>query len=143
MSGKHILILFHARTKERELKKTSVIGLVKYWREAGYRVTFQFGIKSFIPADIVFVHVDLSVVPNEYLEFAARYPIAINGEIKDIRKTVISENLVKLNDDWQGAVIVKSDLNYAGEPEYLLSYRRHFRHNILTRGLYQSQKETS
>ena len=71
-----------------------------------------------MPADLVLVHVDLSVVPEPYLEFAARYPIVLNGRVRDIRKTAISRYLVRPGDDWGGPVIVKTDLNSGGYPEY-------------------------
>jgi hypothetical protein len=63
------------------------------------------------------VHVDRSVVPDEYLEFASRYPICINGKIKNILKSQISKNLVSRNDNYKGRVVVKTDLNSAGWPE--------------------------
>ncbi len=88
----------------------------------GYKVIFQFGVKNHVAADLVFVHVDLSVVPEKYLEYARNFPAVVNGGIKDIRKSVISENLVTPDDDWSGPVIVKTDLNFAGLPEYLLDY---------------------
>ena len=71
-----------------------------------------------MPADLVLVHVDLSVVPESYLEFAARYPIVLNGRVRDIRKTVTSRYLVQPGDGWDGPVIVKSDLNCGGAAEY-------------------------
>ena len=70
-----------------------------------------------MPADLIIVHVDLSVVPDEYFEFAMQYPIVLNGEVKDIRKSTFSKNLVGIDDPYEGKVIVKSDLNYAGRPE--------------------------
>ena len=73
-----------------------------------------------MPADICFVHVDLSVVPESYLEFAKRYPVAVNAELRDIRKSSFSEHLLAANDSWPGGVIVKTDLNYAGWPEMSL-----------------------
>jgi len=70
-----------------------------------------------VPADLIIVHVDLSVVPDEYLEFARQYPIVLNGKVKDIRKSTFSKHLVTKDDPYKGKVIVKSDLNYAGRPE--------------------------
>ncbi len=71
------------------------------WRKDGHTVKFLFGTGKFVPADICFVHVDLSVAPNQYLEFAIRYPVVINGYIKNILKS----RLVKI---WyQGTVVIK------------------------------------
>jgi hypothetical protein len=89
----------------------------EFWREDGHEVIFLFGVAQFVPADVVIVHVDLSVVPDEYLEFARRYPIALNGEVKDIRKSTYSRLLVKPGDPYEGKVIVKSNFNYAAAPE--------------------------
>jgi len=112
-----IALLFHARDRRRDLTSYTVLHLVPFWREAGYDVRFLFGTREQPVADLIFVHVDLSVVPDEYLELAARYPVAVNGRVKDIRKSTFSQNLVRPGDGWDGPVIVKSDLNSAGRPE--------------------------
>lgn len=101
-----------------------VFHMAPYWREAGLRVTFLFGTRRFVPADLLFLHVNLSVVPDSCLELAARYPAVVNGYAVDIRKSTISESLVRPGDGWDGPVIVKSDLNFGGEPEYLLGGNR-------------------
>jgi hypothetical protein len=72
-----------------------------------------------VPADIVLVHIDLSVVPERYFRFARRYPIVLNGKVKDIRKRRFADVLRK-GDDWDGPVLVKSDLNAGGYPESVL-----------------------
>jgi hypothetical protein len=94
--------------------------LAEFWRQDGNRVHYLFGTRKFVPADILLVHVDLSVVPLEYLEFASRYPIVLNRDVKNIRKSRISTNLVKGGEPYSGKVIVKSDLNYGGSPERIL-----------------------
>jgi hypothetical protein len=86
-------------------------------------VVFLNGVERFVPADVVIVHVDLSVVPDEYLEFARRYPVALNGEVRDIRKSTFSRLRVDRDSDYAGTVIVKSNLNHAGEPERRLGER--------------------
>lgn len=116
-TARHIVVLLHADAAHRTLPSSAVYHFAPYWREAGHRVEFVRGAKRFVPADLAFVHVDLSVVPDEYLALAARYPASVNGRVKDIRKSVTSEILVREGDGWDGPVIVKSDLNYAGEPE--------------------------
>src|SRR5690606_23600626 len=80
-------------------------------------VVVLFGPARYVPADLIVVHVDLSVVPEPYLEFSQRYPIVVNGSIRDIRKSSISRNLVSQNTEYKGPAIVKSDCNYAGMPE--------------------------
>lgn len=117
---KRIVVLFHAGDRYHGPSTYIVDHLAGCWRHDGHAVTYLFGTRRFVPADLIFVHVNLSVVPEEYLEFASRYPIVVNGRIRDIRKSTTSRNLLRPGDSWGGRVIVKSDLNYAGEPEHTL-----------------------
>lgn len=114
---RRIAILFHETDRHRPAQGYIVHLLSEYWREWGHDVRFIYGVRQFEAADLLFVHVDLSVVPEEYLEFASRYAVTINGGVDDICKSRISANIVAANDGWRGPVIVKSDLNYAGVPE--------------------------
>ena len=123
MSPKTIGILFHEKNRRRHLSGYAVTFLAEFWRQDGHRVHYLFGTRKFVPADLILIHVDLSIVPDEYLEFASRYPIALNSGVKDIRKSQISTNLVKQDDVYSGKVIVKTDLNFGGSPEQIL--RRH------------------
>jgi hypothetical protein len=116
----HIVVLFHENERRRNPAGYVIHSLADTWRDRGDRVTYLFGTQTYVPADIVIVHVDLSVVPEPYLEFAAQYPVVLNGSLRDIRKTRISQSLVRLGDVWHGPVIVKSDLNYSGYPEHAL-----------------------
>jgi hypothetical protein len=118
--SKCIVVLFHAGDRHNEPSSYIVDHLARCWREDGHTVTYLFGTRRFVPADLIFVHVNLSVVPDAYLNFASRYPIVVNGRIRDIRKSTMSRNLLGPSDSWDGRVIVKSDLNYAGEPERTL-----------------------
>jgi len=70
-------------------------------------------------ADVVLLHVDRTVVPDEYIEALGRYPVVINGATRDIGKRVISANLVGPYDDYRGPVIVKTNANASGIPERL------------------------
>lgn len=119
LSPKRIAVLFHSLDETADLSTYIVDHLAACWREDGHDVVYLFGTQRFVPADLVLVHVDLSVVPDEYLTFAARYPLVLNGEISNIRKSAISRNLLQPGDQWDGPVIVKSDLNFAGQPEWV------------------------
>lgn len=114
-----IAILLHELDNEQTLNFSIIKFFAKYWEEDGHEVIFLFGTEKYVPADLVFVHVDLSVIPDSYLEFAQQYPIAINGKVKDIRKSSYSQSLLQLGDNWDGPVIVKSDKNCAGTPELI------------------------
>lgn len=117
---KRIVVLFHPGDRYHPLSTYIVDHLARCWRDDGHAVTYVFGTRRFVAGDLVFLHVNLSVVPDEYFEFASRYPIIVNGRIRDIRKSTTSQNLLRRGDSWEGRVIVKSDLNYAGEPERML-----------------------
>lgn len=121
---KRIAILFHESARDRDPRDYAIHSLASFWKADGHRVTFLYGVKKFVSADVVVVHVDLSVVPQEYLDFAARYPATLNGRVKDVRKSSFSANLVDAGQPYAGPVIVKSNLNYAGIPERLIAVRR-------------------
>ncbi len=115
-----IAILFHENNRKHDLSSYAITFLAEFWRQDGNRVRYLFGTRKFVPADLLLIHVDLSIVPDEYLEFASRYPIALNRAPKDIRKSQVSTNLVRRGDSYLGRVIVKSDLNSGGSPEQIL-----------------------
>lgn len=117
MKRRRIAILMHESDSDRSKSHYLITYLAEHWREDGHIVTFLFGTRNFVPADIIIVHVDLSVVPKEYLEFARAYPRVVNGDVHDIRKSRYSPGLLAADDTWSGAVIVKTNNNYAGIPE--------------------------
>jgi len=121
---KHIAILIHERMSAKHLEGYFLHNLTEYWKRNGYTITVLCGTKKYIPADILFLHVDLSVVPKKYLKFAKKYPIVINKDVLDIRKSVYSKLLLSPDTDYIGPVIVKSDLNYFGKPELKFSGNR-------------------
>jgi hypothetical protein len=116
---KRILVLLHENEK-KEGVGSAVGSLIPYWKKAGYKVIIQRGISCFTPADLLFVHIDLSLIPDDYQEFIKQYPVTVNGRVKDIRKRTISLNLISRNDDFDGQVIVKSNYNAKGIPEIKL-----------------------
>lgn len=98
----------------------AIDALIPHWEKAGYKVIIQRGIYRFTRADLLFVHLDLSLIPDNYQEFINKYPAAVNGRVSDIRKRTVSLNLVSRNDGYNGQVIVKSNYNYNGIPEKIL-----------------------
>jgi hypothetical protein len=66
--------------------------------------------------------VDLTVVPDDYVRFMARYPVAINGRCTDISKRAIGSNLLTKDDAWPGPFIVKTDRNHGGRQERRLKW---------------------
>ncbi len=90
-------------------------------RDNGLRWFYTDPGRPFKPADAAILHVDMSLIPQDYLDLAARYPRVINGGVTDIRKRHVSRNLLDPASDWAGPVLVKSDLNVGGKPEAFLA----------------------
>ena len=70
-----------------------------------------------VRGDIAILHVDATVVAEEYLALQSRYAMTINFAVADNSKRRISRNLLTSGDDWAGPVIVKSNLNSGGQME--------------------------
>jgi hypothetical protein len=90
------------------------------WQPAGIEVVVQQGLRDPPEADLALLHIDLTVIPSDYLALAARYPRCLNLAVRDISKRHISRNLVTADDGYDGPVIVKTDRNYGGRPERAL-----------------------
>lgn len=64
--------------------------------------------------DVALLHVDATIVAEEYLALASRYAGTINFGSRDISKRTVSRSLLAMGDDWEGKVIVKGNLNAGG-----------------------------
>ena len=113
-------MLFHARQAPERAVFYAVHYLAEIWRSEGLDVVYLHGVDEFVPADVAIVHVDLSVVPDEYLDFARRYPVAVNGQLKDIRKSTHSTLRVTKASDYGGAVHVTSQRGVGTQVEVTL-----------------------
>lgn len=91
--------------------------MMRRWERRGLRTVLVNLESGFIPADVALLHVDLSVVPQAYLELADRYPKVLNRRVVDIRKSRFSTLRVDRSGPDPGAVIVKTDCNAGGWPE--------------------------
>jgi hypothetical protein len=132
--GSRTLLIVHYQHVTIDKSAPYMINLMRpEWERSGWRVLDVAGCSRRVPADVVFLHVDLSLVPKCYQAFAADYPIAINASATDIRKTSYSRNRVLLDDDFEGPVVVKTALNHAGIPELLHRYPRLSLHRALAR----------
>ena len=116
MSRGRIVILTH---QHQGLHPNNGLAVIAFglWQPAGWEILVQQGLRAPPRADVAILHVDLTVVPEPYLELAARYPICLNGRVRDISKRVVSRDLLGPGDAWQGPVIVKTDRNHGGLPE--------------------------
>jgi len=91
--------------------------LLDAWRQEGVLTEELHGIDKYIPADVLILHIDLTVDPQDYLVFCKRYPVVINGRIADISKHRVSTGIITSPDSYDGQVIVKTNLNFGGIPE--------------------------
>lgn len=122
----HILIITH--THDHYAARSYLIAqLSGLWAQAGHRISVVAGLQAWPDADAALMHVDLSVVPQDYTIAAKRYPVVINGKALDIRKRMVSRHLLGNGDNWAGPVIIKTDLNNNGLAEWRLE-------NIAQRG---------
>ena len=71
-----------------------------------------------VEADAALLHVDATRVGDEYLALARHYGRTINFGTNDISKRKVSSLLLEKGDGWDGRVVVKSNLNCAGAPEW-------------------------
>ncbi|MGZ5039127.1 MAG: hypothetical protein ACXWHB_14680 [Usitatibacter sp.] len=84
------------------------------WERAGHRVLIHRGTAPPPPGDIAILHVDLTVVPEPYLEVMRRYPRVVNGATGDIRKSRYSDCILARGDPWDGRVLIKTEGNHGG-----------------------------
>lgn len=89
--------------------------LARFWRERGHKVYLQCGTENPPPADLAVLHVDLTTVPQAYVDTARRYPRVINLGVTDISKRRFrGDDILTRPGDWPGPVIVKTNANFGG-----------------------------
>jgi hypothetical protein len=93
------------------------------WREQGHEVVVCAGPIEPKDADVIIAHIDRTVIPDEYRQIRAGLGRVVNGGVGDISKRRISRNLVGRFSDWAGPVIVKTDANCGGGPEWKAARR--------------------
>jgi hypothetical protein len=93
--------------------------LMAHWIAAGHLVQLHEGASEPVRADVAMLHVDSTIVPGEYLEAVSGCPVVVNGATGDIGKRAVSRNLVGPFDGYRGPVIVKTNANAGGVPEWL------------------------
>lgn len=96
------------------------------WRAQGHTTEVVRGVPKPGTAlgDVVFLHLDLTVVPEKVLAALQGHPCVVNRFVADISKSRYSRNRVRSRrDKWDGPVIIKTDRNYGGQPEKRLQPR--------------------
>ena len=122
MAGKtRITILTHKN--DDFLLSSTPVDVVKYmarvWHKRGFEVRVIQGIGHKLYTDILFLNINLTVIPADYLEFIQSFPLVINRRVTDISKHLISDNLLKPDSNYRGSVIIKTKANFGGIPEFL------------------------
>lgn len=91
-------------------------------RHRGHAVTVQHGVTDRLPpGDLAILHVDATITPKAYVDFAAQYPDCLNIGVTDISKRRISGAVLHAGEAWDGRVIVKSNANFGGRAEVRLN----------------------
>lgn len=130
----HIAILMHARDPAEPPRQWIMVAMAEVWRAMGHEVEFVRGVEGLGEADLLVPHVDLTVLPPEYVRAFARHTHVANRAVVDISKRSFSRLRVGPEEPDAGPVIVKSNLNYGGLPERRRLGRR-WRERRLVRGL--------
>lgn len=116
-----LLVLLHHNDRGFESINYLIKPLIAAWQAAGIRVAIAHGPGHLQPADLLFPHLDLTVIPRAYQRSFEAYARVVNRTLVDISKRRISMNLLGPRDDYAGPVIVKTDRNYGGLPEQNLA----------------------
>jgi hypothetical protein len=95
--------------------------LLNELKRRGHSVRVLRGTSARPAADIAVLHVDATVTPAEYVDYARSFPFCLNLGATDISKRRVSGATIGKDDDWKGQVIVKSSLNHWGTPEQNLN----------------------
>lgn len=123
---KTIAILYHETTPPRTFGDYRIALCAEYWTQWGFDVRYVQGPNADANVDLLINHVDLSVIPDEYVRLFDKANAVMNRNATDIRKSTFSKNLVTADSSYDGPVIVKTDCNYGGLPERQIERRLPF-----------------
>ena len=119
------ILIVHARDEPFENGLYVARLLRDRWIESGIEVEATDWLAEPAGPDVlVFPHFDLTKTPAPYIEPLNACARVLNRKVTDISKRLISRYLVKSPEEHEGAVIVKSNLNFGGAPEARLLARR-------------------
>ena len=119
---KRILILLYERVPHQHYL---IDHLREVWQKQGLQVSYLYGVRDRPEADLLIPHIDLTRTPPEYAEYIRSFPAAVNRDVVDLSKRRISTQLIGREEDFHGPVIVKTDNNSGGAPEYFAARWRH------------------
>lgn len=109
-----VLILLSEDDPFPARQEYNLFRIAERWPREGIEVAVARGVDQATEADLVFPHVDRTVMPDDYRAYLDRCPRVVNRGVYDLSKRRISTLLTEPGDGWNGPVIVKTDLNYGG-----------------------------
>lgn len=114
-----LLVLHHDRANLGRQSTHYIFALGRLLQRQGVEVVHHSGLVNLPGADVVLLHVDLSVVPDRFVRAVRDHPRVWNRNCLDIRKRCLPDRnlVVAKGADHRGPVIVKTDLNCGGGPE--------------------------
>lgn len=121
MAKRTIAVLLHEKDDTFHTLDYFLHPLLQAWEREGFAIQIARGVRQLGGADVLIPHIDLTVLPEEYVACYDRYPVVINRRLHDISKSRVSSVIVRRGDGYAGPVIVKTNRNSGGIPErYLL-----------------------
>jgi len=92
------------------------------WEQQGIRISIHKGVEHPLPhCDLLILHIDLSVIPQAYIDAINMQSNVINGNVDNIEKRTFSQLIVNERQQHTGPVIVKTNANCGGLPEQHIS----------------------
>ncbi len=88
------------------------------WENDDYEIVDHFGWENIPEAEITVLHFDQTRIQTDQLCKLTHRKTVLNREVTDISKQCFSQLLVSSDDPYQGKVIVKTNLNFGGIPEF-------------------------
>lgn len=92
--------------------------LANRWQAMDFEISISRGVEDLPSADIAILHVDKTIVPHGFYDALADYPVVINHNVLDISRRHYSQIILSQDTDYTGPVIIKTNANYGGVPEY-------------------------
>lgn len=109
-----IAIMFHERDTRPWRENYRIWPIAENWRRSGIDVRIVHGPAPCLDADILVPHIDCSRIPDNYWQAIQQHPRAVNRRLRDISKTTFSQQLLAIDSDYDGPVIVKTNHNSGG-----------------------------
>ena len=121
-AARRITLLLDERDPYPDGRSHLVWFIAEAWRKQDIEVSVRKGLAGGPPGrGLLLPHLDRTIVPDAYRAFIDAAPNALNAGLNDISKRRFSRNLLTRGDTYAGPVIVKTDANCGGRPEFAAS----------------------